>query len=529
MLHSPRRLLLASAAVWATLLAAPLGAAVPGSVNFQGLLLDSQGDPVTGPVDLVLRLYDAAEDGSLLWTESHAGVDVLDGVYTVELGATTPLTPAILDTPALYLEVEVEGDTLAPRQRLLAVPYALRAESADNVASLPAAYVTQLIEHVNLDGGGPPNLDPSEGLADPDGDGIANFVDPDNDNDGLSDIAEVAQGSDINLVTPTISGFDPPTADGFTTTSVEVQGTHFIAPLAVVFGSETPTPTNVTSSSFQVDVGPQAEGTASVQVTNANGEVANSSFPFFLVPPVIDGFLPPSAAPDATTSVHVSGADFLPGFGVSFGAVPVTPYNVTATGFDADVGPNPGGAEVVTVTVTNPNGKEATAPFEFGDQTRIVFITAGVFGTAGGVAGADALCASEAAGLGLTGTYLAWIADGVSDPASRFPLNAGPYVREADGVTIADDWADLTDGTLDASGGRQRNGRSVVGCRHRRDGAYQPRLQLRRLVGDRGVGAPGPARRDERELDRRRKRRVQPGPLAVLLRVRLIREAAPQS
>lgn len=147
--------------------------------------------------------------GTLLWTESHPSVEVLDGVYSVELGSLTPLTDAILTTPALHLETQVDGDTLAPRQRLLAVPYALRAETAENVDTLPGGFLTELIERVNLDGGGPPNLDPSEGLGDPDGDGIANFVDEDNDNDGLADAVEEGQGSDINLITPVVTGFDP--------------------------------------------------------------------------------------------------------------------------------------------------------------------------------------------------------------------------------------------------------------------------------------------------------------------------------
>ena len=453
----PRRLLRVPAAALA-LLAAPLAAAVPGTVNFQGLLLDDQGDPVTGPVDLVLRLYDAEESGTLLWTESHADVDVLDGVYAVELGASTPLTPEILDAPALYLEVEVEGDTLAPRQRLLAVPYALRArtaETADSAASvdmLPSGFVTELIEHVNLDGGGPENLDPREGLADVDGDGVANFVDPDNDGDGLSDITEVAQGSDINLVTPRITGFVPPSADGFVTTSVEVQGLSFLAGLTVAFGSETPTPTSVTPTSFQVEVGPQPEGTVSVVVTNPGGETATTSFDFTLVQPVVTSLTPVSGNPGATTTVSVAGTGFEPGVSVSFGTLTPTPYNVTSTSFQVDVGPHPGGEAVVPVTVTNLNGKQdADSLFAFLDETRRVFVTSTQqAGNLGGIAGADAICTAAAASAGLPGQpYRAWLGDGSADPASRFPQDVGPY-ELLDGTRIADDWTDLTDGTLDA-------------------------------------------------------------------------------
>lgn len=105
---------------------------VPGQVAFQGLLLDDEGEPVTGDVDLAFRLYDAESGGALLWSEDHDDVPVLDGVYDVALGSTASLTPDLLVGGALYLEVEVNGETLMPRQRLLAVPYALRAESAAN-------------------------------------------------------------------------------------------------------------------------------------------------------------------------------------------------------------------------------------------------------------------------------------------------------------------------------------------------------------------------------------------------------------
>ena len=108
----------------------------------------------------------------------------------------------ILDEALL---VVVDAETLTPRQRLVAVPYALEAESANNVGGVGATFVSEVFEHFAFDGAEPPNDDPSEGLGDADGDGIANFVDPDNDNDGISDASEVSAGTDINLVTPVVS------------------------------------------------------------------------------------------------------------------------------------------------------------------------------------------------------------------------------------------------------------------------------------------------------------------------------------
>ena len=71
-------------------------------------------------------------------------------------------------------------------------------------AALDGSVLGQLFQDWNFDGG-PPSTDPSEGTGDTDGDGQANFVDSDNDNDGLTDTSEVSQGSNINLVTPTVA------------------------------------------------------------------------------------------------------------------------------------------------------------------------------------------------------------------------------------------------------------------------------------------------------------------------------------
>ena len=102
-------------------------AQVPGRVSFQGLLLDSGGQPVNGATNLAFALFAAPTGGSPLWTESHPGTSVIDGIYDVQLGSITPLTPSVLAGSTRYLEVTVSGETLAPRRPLLSVPYALSA------------------------------------------------------------------------------------------------------------------------------------------------------------------------------------------------------------------------------------------------------------------------------------------------------------------------------------------------------------------------------------------------------------------
>jgi hypothetical protein len=81
----------------------------------------------------------------------------------------------------------------------------------------------------------------------------------------------------------------------------------------------------------------------------------------------------------------------------------------------------------------------------------LVFVTSSVQkGNLGGLAGGDAICQQRAQAANLPGAYKAWLSDDAQSPTTRFVQSPGPYLR-VDGVTVADNWADLTDGTLDAA------------------------------------------------------------------------------
>ena len=452
---SSKRFTTTIATVLLALLAPASLATVPGQISYQGLLLDALGDPKNGMVDMVFSLHDAPSGGTQLWTETHDDVSVLDGVYDVVLGETTPITPSIVTGGALYLEIVVDTETLTPRQPLLAVPYALEAESATTVGGFDAAYITAIIQHVDFDGGDPPADHPDEGLDDVDGDGLPNFLDPDNDDDGFSDVDELVAGTPINLLTPTITSFDPSDAEASITTPVSVFGTFFEPGMTVVFGSESPAPANLTPTSFDVIVGPQPVGTVSVQVTLANGEQDSSPYDFVEHTIAITGLSPLFADASATTLVTISVDNYFPGLQVVFGSETPTPTNVIpgaghAASFDVTVGPQPAGQVAVVVSLLN--GNQDSTTFDFVDQLRprSVFVTGTFDGNLGGLAGADAECQSRATGAGLSGTFLAWLSDGVTDPDARFDKTGGPFVLTS-GVVLATDWADLTDGTLDPS------------------------------------------------------------------------------
>ncbi len=85
------------------------------------------------------------------------------------------------------------------------------------------------------------------------------------------------------------------------------------------------------------------------------------------------------------------------------------------------------------------------------DNEKTVFATSASFnGNLGGLTGADAICQAEAddpASIVPAGTYLAWLSDGTDSPDTRFTKTAHPYLLP-DGTKIAEDFFDLTDGSI---------------------------------------------------------------------------------
>jgi hypothetical protein len=111
-------------------------APVPSLVNYQGRLTDAEGDPVTGPVNIAVQVFDAAAAGAALYQETVGAVTVENGIYQFTFGAAGDGIGAALAVPEAYLEVAVDGIPVLPRLRLVAVPYALRAATADAAASV---------------------------------------------------------------------------------------------------------------------------------------------------------------------------------------------------------------------------------------------------------------------------------------------------------------------------------------------------------------------------------------------------------
>lgn len=132
----------------------------PYTVGFQGRLTDSLGNVVPdGTYNMKLRLYTAVSGGTNVWTETRGDtgvantnrVQITNGLFSVQLGEVSALSPSLFSsgTYPLYLEVELPSPAtstctfvgcaaytetpMTPRQAVSSAPYALNADTIDGI------------------------------------------------------------------------------------------------------------------------------------------------------------------------------------------------------------------------------------------------------------------------------------------------------------------------------------------------------------------------------------------------------------
>lgn len=114
---------------------APLLAQVPERIHWQSVLTNTGGQPVTGPVNLIISLYDVPTGGTALYQKDTTNVIAESGVVGVPLG---PFPGVTFDGP-LFLGLRVNGgEEGLPRAPLGSVPYAHRARALFGLRTEPA-------------------------------------------------------------------------------------------------------------------------------------------------------------------------------------------------------------------------------------------------------------------------------------------------------------------------------------------------------------------------------------------------------
>ena len=124
---------------------------VPQLISYQGVLGNNAGQLVpNGNYDITFRIFSSVTGGSALHDETHVGVPVTTGGFSVLIGSV-PGDPLLLPFSVPYwLEIQVAPDAspLSPRIQLASSPYALMAKTvlddAINSAKITDGSVTSL-------------------------------------------------------------------------------------------------------------------------------------------------------------------------------------------------------------------------------------------------------------------------------------------------------------------------------------------------------------------------------------------------
>lgn len=112
---------------------------VPRIINYQGILLESDGQPVPeGEYTVTFSLYD--EPGNILWSETHLQVFITEGLFQVHLGGIIPLELPF--DQIYYLGIKINDDPeLEPRMILTSAAYSIRSAITETLGGFTASEV----------------------------------------------------------------------------------------------------------------------------------------------------------------------------------------------------------------------------------------------------------------------------------------------------------------------------------------------------------------------------------------------------
>lgn len=105
-------------------------------IPYQGRVLDSSEQPLTGNYRLRVALYSTPTGGSALWSEVQTTVAFQQGLFHLLLGSSTPIPQTVItQNSLLYLGITIGDDSeMTPRVQLGSVPYAIQAQTVTDGA-----------------------------------------------------------------------------------------------------------------------------------------------------------------------------------------------------------------------------------------------------------------------------------------------------------------------------------------------------------------------------------------------------------
>jgi hypothetical protein len=108
---------------------------VPQMINYQGRLTDESGNPLDTTVSITFTIHTDSIGMDSVWFETHLGVSVENGIFSVVLGKTNPIPDSVFEGSQCWLGIKVGTDPeLVPRTRLVTAPYAYRVATVDSAS-----------------------------------------------------------------------------------------------------------------------------------------------------------------------------------------------------------------------------------------------------------------------------------------------------------------------------------------------------------------------------------------------------------
>ena len=103
-------------------------AGVFNTLNYSGRIVNSDGSPKEGPVDLEINFFDSESGGSSISTIDFASTPLTNGTFNLEIVISDSQLSTVLDSSTdTWIEVtDSTNSTVYPRQKLSSVPYASR-------------------------------------------------------------------------------------------------------------------------------------------------------------------------------------------------------------------------------------------------------------------------------------------------------------------------------------------------------------------------------------------------------------------
>jgi len=130
-----KKIILSIAIIFLFCISTHADTSVPPLINYQGMLTDADGKPMTGTKKLEFNIYDSATSGTKIWgPQIFNTVPLINGKFNVILGTTDNDGNSIVEAFGAkdrYLGIKVDtGAELVPRQQILSAPYAIKSEYA---------------------------------------------------------------------------------------------------------------------------------------------------------------------------------------------------------------------------------------------------------------------------------------------------------------------------------------------------------------------------------------------------------------